>query len=193
VALKLNEKQKRFAAEYLIDLNASAAARRAGYSKKTAGAQAHKLLKNAEIQGEIQRNMQKRAARTEVTQERVVNELARIGFSDLREVADWDESGQQWKSSDELTDDAAASIKDIKFTTERRRDRNGDTIDTVNAHMAMHDKRGALELLGRHLGIFKDNVNISTDEPLTIRVRGIRGPYSDSSDSGEPGEASEAE
>ena len=176
--MALNEKQKRFAAEYLVDLNASAAARRAGYSKKTAGAQAFKLLKIAEIQAEIQRNMQKRAARTEVTQDRVVNELARLGFSDLRAVAAWDATGSQWKSSDELTDDAAAGIKDIKYTTERRRDRNGDIIDTVNAHLTMHDKKGALELLGRHLGIFKDNVNISTDEPLTIRVRGIRGPYS---------------
>jgi len=175
----LNEKQKRFAAEYLIDLNASAAARRAGYSKKTAGSISFDLLQKPEMQAEIQRLMAKRAERTNVTQDRVVRELARLGFSDLREVADWDENGSKWKSSDELTDDAAASIKDIKFTTERRRDRNGDTIDTVNAHMAMHDKKGALELLGRHLGIFKDNVNISTDEPLTIRVRGIKGPYSE--------------
>ena len=177
--MPLNEKQKRFAAEYLIDLNASAAARRAGYSEKTAGAQAHKLLKNVEIQAQIQLEQDKRAERTHVTQDKVVRELARLGFSDLRQVADWNEHGSQWKSSDELSDDAAASIKDIKFTTERRRDRNGDTIDTVNAHMAMHDKKGALELLGRHLGIFKDNVNISADEPLTIRVRGIKGPYSE--------------
>lgn len=177
--MSLNEKQKRFAAEYLIDLNASAAARRAGYSKKTAGAQAFELLKKLEIQAEIQKGLEQRAKRTEVTQDRVVNELARIGFSDLREVADWDETGSKWKSSDELSDDAAASIKDIKYTVERRRDRNGDTIDTVNAHMQMHDKKGALELLGRHLGIFKDNVNLSADEPLTIRVKGIKGPYSE--------------
>jgi phage terminase small subunit len=79
--MPLNEKQKRFVKEYLVDLNATQAAIRAGYSKKTAGSQGQRLLKNVEIQTAIQASATRRAQRTEITADRVVEELATVAFS----------------------------------------------------------------------------------------------------------------
>ena len=86
--LPLNERQRRFADEYPIDLNATQAAIRAGYSEKTAYSVGHRLLKNVEIQKCIQARLQDRAERTEITQDKVLKELAKIGFADAADYAD---------------------------------------------------------------------------------------------------------
>lgn len=77
---RLTEKQKRFVSEYLVDLNASAAAKRAGYSEKTACEQGSRLLANVKVQEEIQKRQVKLQGKLEITQERVLEELAAIGF-----------------------------------------------------------------------------------------------------------------
>lgn len=149
---ELNEKQGRFCREYIVDLNASQAAERAGYSAKTAYAQAHKLLKKAEVQAEIQQLMRAREQRTQVTADRVVQELAAIAFADVRQVARWNYSRVGLVPSDEVPDDAAAAIGEISMT------QNGPRIKMLN-------KLPALELLGKHLGMFKDR-EADGDEPL---------------------------
>lgn len=78
---KLTLKQKAFAAEYLVDLNAAAAATRAGYSERTARAKGYVLLQNPDIQAEIREGMAQRAKRLEISQDMVIQELARIAFS----------------------------------------------------------------------------------------------------------------
>jgi phage terminase small subunit len=80
----LSPKQERFVQEYLADLNATRAARRSGYSKKTAHVQGPRLLANVRVRNAIARAQKKREERTEITQNRVLRELAIIGFSDLR-------------------------------------------------------------------------------------------------------------
>ena len=87
--MALNEKQKRFAHEYIIDLNATNAALRAGYSKKTAYSQGHRLLKHAEISKYIEVLQKERSERTAVTADMVIDELAKVGFSDIRNVVRW--------------------------------------------------------------------------------------------------------
>lgn len=77
---KLTEKQKRFCDEYLIDLNATQAAIRAGYSARTANEQGARLLANVSVQEYIARKMAERSRRTGVNQDRVVLELAKIAF-----------------------------------------------------------------------------------------------------------------
>jgi len=85
---KLTPKQEMFCKEYLVDLNATQAATRAGYSEKTAQEQAARLLSNVIIQAEIQARMEKRVDRTEITQDKVLMELAILAFSDLADYLD---------------------------------------------------------------------------------------------------------
>ena len=86
--MALTEKQKRFVEEYLIDLNATQAAIRAGYSAKTANEQGARLLVNVSIQKAISRAMTARSNRTNISQERVVNELAKIAFLNISDIID---------------------------------------------------------------------------------------------------------
>lgn len=177
----LTNKQEFFCREYLKDLNATAAASRAGYKDGNIGRQ---LITKNNVSERIAQLKEERAERTEVTADRVVKELARLGFSDLRNVASWDaEKGLAWKSSDELDDNAAAAIRDITHTREVRREKSGAEVETTNTALKLHDKKGALELLGRHLGIFTDNLNISNDRPFEIRVRGLTNAESERNDS----------
>ena len=92
---KLTDKQKRFCEEYLIDLNATKAAIRAGYKEKTAYAQGQRLLKKVEAQEYLQELMDERSKRTEITADRVLQELAAIAFSDRTELAQVGESGDR--------------------------------------------------------------------------------------------------
>ena len=86
--MALTEKQKRFAEEYLIDLNATQAAIRAGYSAKTANEQGSRLLANVSIQKAISKAIAERSGRTKISQDRVVNELAKIAFLNIADLID---------------------------------------------------------------------------------------------------------
>lgn len=111
MAKRLTAKQKKFVDEYLIDLNATQAAIRAGYSEKTARTQGNRMLTNVDIQNYLVKRQNKCQERTEITQDMIIDELAKIGLFDL-------------------TDEEMAGL--IKAS----------------------DKIKALELLGKHLGIF---------------------------------------
>lgn len=87
--MALNAKQRRFLDEYLIDLNATQAAIRAGYSAKTASSQGERLLRNVEVQALLTERMKAREKRTEITQDKVLAELAKIGFADIRRALNW--------------------------------------------------------------------------------------------------------
>jgi phage terminase small subunit len=164
----LTPKQQLFVQEYLVDLNATAAYRRAGYEARgnSAEVNASRLLSKAKIFAAIQEAFRARVERTQITQDRVLLEYARLAFSDLREVASWNEHGMTWHGSAHLTDDAAAAIKDISMTRETRRDKNGDEITIVNISLKMHEKRGALHDVAKHLGMFptaKGGMNVNVN------------------------------
>jgi len=161
--MKLTPKQERFVAEYLIDLNATQAAIRAGYSAKTAPEQASRLLSNVKVSEAVQSAMQARAQRTEITQDMVLRELAKIGFSDIRKVVRWGATelrategkdgepviepyhGLSLISADDVDDATAAAIAEVS------EGRDG-------LKVKLHDKKGALVDIGRHLGMFKERV-----------------------------------
>lgn len=159
--MALNDKQRRFVDEYLIDLNATQAAIRAGYSEKTAGQQAFDLLKKPEIQESISLAMKAREERTEITQDRVLRELAKIGFADIRKAVKWGAelpvinpetgevliaNGVVLVSSEQLDDDTAAAVSEISQTAQ-------------GVKIKMHDKKSALVDIGKHLGMFVDRVD----------------------------------
>lgn len=134
----LNAKQKRFAAEYIIDCNATQAAIRAGYSKKTAGQQGFDLLKNPEIARTIEEQEQKRAIRTEVTQDEVI--------ADLREVRD-----RCMQRQPVMVYDREAKCK-VQATNER-----GEGIWQFDSNGACK----SIELLGKSRGMFRDVVEMN--------------------------------
>lgn len=150
----LTNKKKDFIKEYLIDLNATQAAIRAGYSQKTAYSQGQRLLKDVEIQHKIQHEMDKRAERTEITADRVLNEIAKLAFSDLRNI--FDENGRL-KPIDQLPEEISASISSIKVTSKQSPGEEPVEIDYVS-EIKLWDKKGSLELLGKHLKLFTEKI-----------------------------------
>jgi len=169
--MALTPKQERFVGEYLKDLNATQAAIRAGYSPSSAAEIGYENLRKPQIATVISEAFKARAERTRVEGDRVVLELARIGLSDLREIASWGEDGFAYKASDELTDEAAATIAGIVETVTRTRDSRKRRTLTIK----LHDKLRSLELLGRHLGIFTDRINMSSPpaDGFVIRLKGL--------------------
>lgn len=157
--MKLTNKQQRFVDEYLIDLNATQAAIRAGYSAKRADAIGYENLRKPVIAAAIAQMQVVRADRTGITQDRVLKELARIAFGDPRKVMTWGPHGVTLIDSKTLTDDEAAMVSEASETQSL----NGGSIK-----MKLNDRLKALEMLGRHLGMFKDNINVGgqPDNPV---------------------------
>lgn len=145
----MTKKQKRFAEEYLIDLNATQAAIRAGYSPDTANEQGSRLLANVSVSNEINRAMAERSKRTGVNADRVVRELAKIAFVNAADVI----NAKDATLRNDATEDDTAAIQSVKVKT------FGD--DGLEREIKMADKLKALELLGKHLGMFKDKLELS--------------------------------
>jgi phage terminase small subunit len=161
---KLTPKQKRFVDEYLIDLNATQAAVRAGYSKKTAYSTGQRLLKKVEVQEMVQKRNLDRERRTEITQDRVLQELASIGFAKGTDYASIDSTGRvALKSTDSLTTQQKAAVISIK-----------ETQSGVEVKIA--DKVKALELLGKHLGLFDSGASSqSAEDRLVDYLKALEG------------------
>lgn len=164
---ELTPKQRTFVSEYLVDLNATQAAIRAGYSKKTAGTMAQRLIAKSHIREAIKAAQSRREKRTEITQDRVLNELARVAFGNPRAVMSWGPGGLTLRNSADLTEDEAALVAEVRETT---------TKDGGSLALKTHDKMKALELLGKHLGMFdRKPEEIDSGEPAAIEVRVVSG------------------
>lgn len=149
--MKLTEKQKLFIKEYLIDLNATQAAIRAGYSKKTARSAGQRLLTNVDIQTGIKKAINNRSMKAETSAEDVILGLMRIAYSDIRKIVTWGEDGiPTVVPSDQLDDDSAMSIKSITFIERHF----GENDVERKLKIEQCDKKGALDSLAKHLGMF---------------------------------------
>lgn len=153
----MTKKQKRFVEEYLIDLNATQAAIRAGYSPHTAKDIGCENLAKPNIAAAISQAMAERSKRTGINQDRVLQELARIGFAKITDIVDPDTA----KIRADASDDDLACIQSIKikpseFGTERE--------------VKLYDKKSALVDLGKHLGLFKDKMELTGDMDLNITI-----------------------
>lgn len=145
----MTKKQRRFTEEYLIDLNATQAAIRAGYSPDTAYSIGQENLKKPEIKTRIAKAMAERSRRTGVNADRVVMELAKIAFVNANDVIDVNTAIIKPDAAPEDT----AAIQSVKVKT------FGE--DGLEREIKMADKLKALELLGKHMGMFKDKVELS--------------------------------
>ncbi|MFZ5650138.1 MAG: terminase small subunit [Bacillota bacterium] len=165
---KLTDKQKMFVAEYLVDLNATAAARRAGYSEKRASEIGHQLLQKTTVQEAIQVAMEKREKRVEITQDKVLQQLAKIAFADIKDMLSFktvktvDETVSALVGYPVLTYKQVVDLKDSD-------DVDGTLLAEVSEtkeglKIKRHDSLKALELLGKHLGMFTEKVELTGKE-----------------------------
>lgn len=147
----MTAKQKRFVEEYLIDLNATQAAIRAGYSPATAQEQGYQLLQKTSVQNAINMKIAERSKRTGINADRVIREIAKIAFVNAADLIDFDTATID---SNAVNDDTAAiqSVK-VKYFGE----------DGLEREIKLADKLKALELLGKHLGLFKENIELTGD------------------------------
>jgi phage terminase small subunit len=145
----LSNKQKEFVNQYLIDFNAKQACLRAGYSEKGAQTQGSVLLANPKVNAAIRLKTKEKEGFFDVKKNDVINELAIIAFSDLRDVASWGSGRFDLKDSDTLHRRQSSSVKKVTF-----KQVDGEKSSSVTMGIELHDKMKALELIGKHLGLF---------------------------------------
>ena len=159
----LTDKQARFVDEDLVDLNATQAAIRAGYSVKTANEQGARLLANVSVKNAIRERQEVLKMKTEVTQEWVVERYRRIVEGcDKRLFFNDDGSVKppsQWS--------AEMGLAVAAFEVEELGD---EGLAVAVSKLRFQDAKAALDSLARHLGMFKDKVEVSVDESLAERL-----------------------
>lgn len=184
---KLTAKQQKFVDEYLIDLNATRAYKTV-YPKcksdEAANAASSRLLRNVKVQEQISKGQEEIQDRTKITQDMIVQELAKIAFSNATDYAEivtrptihrvWDKDRQEYvyeegdvyeqdiilKDTSKLTDDQKAAISCIKNT------KHGIAIEQCNKVEALH-------LLGQHLGMFKNNQPVIVNNNVPNPYKGL--------------------
>jgi len=141
----MTPRHRRFVEEYLVDLNASQAALRAGYSERCSASVGSQLLKKPEVKEAVETALEARGRSMRVTSARVLLELARIAFADPTRIAEWGPKGLTLRPHDTLTPDDKATIQEIVAFPD-----GGPT------RVRLHDKLRALALLARHMGLLND-------------------------------------
>lgn len=173
MARKSTIRQELFAREYVIDLNGTRAAIAAGYSEKGAEVRASELLSNRKVKAKIDGLLSKRASKLELKAEHVTEELRKLGFANMQDYMRVNADGWPELDLSTLTRDQAAAIQEFS------EDATGGTGDgerrqVLRRRFKLADKRGSLELLGRHLGMFQDNVKVTGLEGLAERMAQLR-------------------
>jgi phage terminase small subunit len=178
---ELNDKVIRFCEEFIIDLNGTQAAIRAGYSAKTAHVQASRLLSYAKVQEKIAELQQLRSKRTEITADMVLKELAYVGFAKITDFLKVSEASIDVEKEDPIGDDDGEDDEDgLPVITERRFFKMVEIFETdkmppeaipaiasikqgvKGIEVKLHDKVKSLELIGRHLGMFPTHVDVTS-------------------------------
>jgi len=153
-------KQEIFVREYLIDFNATRAAKAAGYSDKTAYSIGHELLKKPEIQTMLADRISARCERLEITSDRILQEIAKCAFSNMKDYVAWGPSGLKIRPADEVSEIQSAAIAEFSETTSQF----GGSLK-----FKLYPKLQALELLGRHkdLAMWRDKLQVDPGGPAS--------------------------
>ena len=169
--MALTAKQEAFIQEYLIDLNATQAAIRAGYSEKTAEVIGYENLNKPQIKCEISKRMQERASRTQITADRVLKEYAKIAFADIKNFLSY-RTEKVHVGNDEEGNPLFGYKQIIEMVPSD--DVDGTMVGEVSINekgvfsFKLHDKKDALDKLSRHLGLFNDKLKIDAEVGVKI-------------------------
>lgn len=171
--MRLTSKKERFCQEYIIDLNATRAAQRATYSQKTARSIGNRLLTNVDVKKRIEELKKERAERTKITQDQVLEELAIIGFSDLKNHIDIDSltGAIQIRGFENMSEGSSRVLKSIKEDRVIKEDADGKKTTVYDkVKFELWDKPKALEMIGRHLAMFVDRTNLKVSGQVIMKV-----------------------
>lgn len=162
---KLTPRQEKFCALYLELGNGTAAAIGAGYPISGAGVAAHHLLKNPKVRARIDKPLETVVQRAQLTRERVLEEMRRLAFTDIRSF--YDERGavkpvSAW--TEEMGSQVAATETIIKNA------RAGDGVTDEVLKLKTHDKVRVLEMLGKHFKLLTDVVQVIDADKLNARL-----------------------
>lgn len=166
MADELTPKQQRFVAEYLIDLNATQAAIRAGYSEKTAKSIGQENLTKPDIKAAIDAAQQTIADKLGITVERVLTEYARLAFLDIRKAFDANGNLKQVHDLDDATAAAIAGLEVAVLTREDEEEEEANIISSRIHKIKLSDKKAALDSLAKHIGLLKEQ------SPVTLNLAG---------------------
>lgn len=156
--MALTDKQIRFCEEYRLDFNGKQAAIRAGYSEKTAENQASRLLSNVKVQQYVQELQKELSEKTGITAERILQELSDIGFNNMKDFVNGNNSILELKYLDKRKTSAVSKVKTTVTTRTVFENGKPSAVTETTTELAMHNKITALELMGKHIGLFeKDN------------------------------------
>ena len=161
----LRDKRARFVEEYLVDLNATQAAERAGYSPRTARAQGCRLLADVNIASAIAAAQAARSMRTQITADCVLEELAKIGFANMADYMQANEQGDPVLDFANLTRDQCAALVEVTVDTYTE-GRGKDSCGVKRVRFKLADKRAALVDVGKHLGMFLERHSNPDGTPL---------------------------
>ncbi len=166
---QLPPQRRRFVQEYLVDVNGTQAAIRAGYSEKTAKIQASQLLTNINVSQAIEAGHQRLAELVKVRQYEIVREFRRIGFSDMRDFSKWGPGGVKLTDSEKLTPEQTACVAEVSEQI---------TESSRHVKFKLHNKIDALNSLAKHLGMFPTRVEqgvVQVPVQFNILIRPTRG------------------
>ena len=162
---KRKAREKIFCAEYVKDLNGARAAIAAGYAEKSARVTASKLLTKPNIKDEIARLTKKHADKLDLSAEKVLDELSKLGFSNMLDYMRVDEDGAFVLDFSKLTREQAAAIQEYTV------DATGGTGDgerkqVMRTRFKLVNKIDALIALGKHLKLFTEKIEVAGLEQL---------------------------
>lgn len=165
------DRERRFVDEYLVDFDAARSAVAAGYSERRAKQAGHELLKRERVQELLRVRRADLQRRTEVTQERVIEELRRIAFADIRDLFVWSEERAAYIPSTNLTEEQAAAIQAVEAETTYFTREDGTEEKRVRLKLRTWSKPDALEKIMRHLGMYVERHEVSGPGGAPIEFR----------------------
>lgn len=166
---KLTSKQERFCREYVIDLNGTQAAIRAGYSEDSARAIACENLTKPDIAARVAELMKERADKTDITAEKVLRELALLGFANMQDYMRGGGDGDPYLDFSQLTREQAAALQEVTVE-DYTEGRGEDSRSVKRVKFKLADKRAALFDIGKHLGMFIDRKRVEGPDGGPVQV-----------------------
>lgn len=165
----MTPKQQKFADNYLTNgFNGTEAAKSAGYSKKSAYVQAVRLLKNDKIKSYIEKHQNKLQKKAVAKSQKIIEELAKIAFSNIKNIAEWTESSVSFRSSEDIPDEIASCIQEVSEQSTSNQYGGSRTLK-----LKLYDKQKALELIGRHLGMWVEKHEHSGPDGKPLQVQPV--------------------
>jgi phage terminase small subunit len=169
---KLTPKQEKFCQEYAIDLNATQAAIRAGYSAKTAGRIGGENVQKPEIHARLAELRADQSIRTQITADEILQQYADIARFRIEDLMTFDGKNAKYKPMTDWSKSAKVAVNSVKQKTTTRTDKDGAVTEYSEIEFKTDDRQKALDSLGKHLGLFTDfNMAIAALKTYGIELK----------------------